>query len=191
MWTGGYTAFRWRHRLGLVGCWQRGLCLAFAAVLIGSPAAALMSAEQVQAQDDPLALANGQGDTAAFASISFLDNAELPPAIGQPEFSVYIEETGHTLGGVFLDYWRATGQDALFGAPISEPFAGPDGYYSQVFERGILQYLPSMVWTVEPFVRPMPVGRLLIGERSSGLGPFAGGKRLAAGSTSKAHCSRG
>jgi L,D-transpeptidase catalytic domain len=186
MWTGGDTAFRWRHRLGLVGCWQRGLCLAFAAVLIGSPAAALMSAEQVQAQDDPLALANGQGDTAAFASISFLDNAELPPAIGQPEFSVYIEETGHTLGGVFLDYWRATGQDALFGAPISEPFAGPDGYYSQVFERGILQYLPSMVWTVEPFVRPMPVGRLLIGERSSGLGPFAGGKRLASGNRSPA-----
>ena len=123
----------------------------------------------MRAQDDPLALADGQQDTAEFASISFLDNAELPPAIGQPDFSVYIEETGHTLGGVFLDYWRATGEDVMFGPPISEPFAAPDGYYSQVFERGVLQYLPSMVWTVEPFVRPMPVGRLLIGERSSGL----------------------
>ena len=28
---------------------------------------ALLSAEQVQAQDDPLALANGQGDAAQFA----------------------------------------------------------------------------------------------------------------------------
>ena len=74
----------------------------------------------------------------------------------------------------------------MFGPPISEPFATPDGYYSQVFERGVLQYLPSLVWTVEPFVRPMPVGRLLIGERSSGLGPLAGGKRLASGNRSPA-----
>jgi hypothetical protein len=182
----GYAAFRWRYRPGTAGRWQRGLCLAFAAVLIGSPAAALISVEQVQAQDDPLALSDGQGDPAALAAISFLDNAELPPAIGQPDFSVYIEETGHTLSGVFLDYWRATGEDVMFGPPISEPFATPDGYYSQVFERGVLQYLPSLVWTVEPFVRPMPVGRLLIGERSSGLGPLAGGKRLASGNRSPA-----
>jgi hypothetical protein len=184
--TGAYADLRWRHRRGTLGRWQRGLCLAFAAVLIGSPAAALLSAEQVQAQDDPLALADGQGDATAFAAISFLDNAELPPTIGQPDFSVYIEETGHTLGGVFLDYWRATGEDVMFGPPISEPFATSDGYYSQVFERGVLQYLPSLVWTVEPFVRPMPVGRLLIGERSSGLGPLAGGKRLASGNRSPA-----
>src|SRR3954447_3938364 len=181
-----HGAFRWRDRFGAVGRWRRGLCLALAAVLIGSPAVALLSAERVGAQDDPLALADGQGDAAQFASISFLDNAELPPAIGQPDFSVYIEETGHTLGGVFLDYWRATGEDVMFGPPISEPFATPDGYYSQVFERGVLQYLPSLVWTVEPFVRPMPVGRLPIGERSSGLGPLASGKRLASGNRTPA-----
>src|ERR687898_1729735 len=180
------AAFRWRHRIGAVGRWQRGWSLALAAVLLGSPAAALLSVETVRAQDDPLALANGQGDAAEFASISFLDNAELPPAIGQPDFSVYIEETGHTLSGVFLDYWRATGEEVMFGPPISEPFASSDGYYSQVFERGVLQYLPSLVWTVEPFVRPMPIGRLLIGERSSGLGAHAGGKRLASGNRSPA-----
>jgi hypothetical protein len=186
MGTEEYAAFRWRHRLGAVGRWQRGLCLALAAVLIGSSTVALLSTEQVRAQDDPLALADGQGDAAEYASISFLDNAELPPAVGQPDFAVYIEESGHTLSGVFLDYWRATGKDVMFGPPISEPFAAPDGYYSQVFERGVLQYLPSMVWTIEPFVRPMPVGRLLIGGRSSGLGPLVGGKRLASGNRSPA-----
>jgi len=146
--------------------------------------AALLSAEAVRAQDDPLALADGEATE--FAAISFLGNAELPPAVGQPEFAVYIEETGHTLEGIFLDYWRATGEEAMFGPPISEPFASPDGYYSQVFERGVLQYLPTMIWTVEPFVRPMPVGRLLIGERSSGLGTRASGKRLASGNRSPA-----
>jgi hypothetical protein len=119
-----------------------------------------------------------------FASIDFLGDAELPPAVGQPDFAVYIDRTGHTVGGVFLDYWRATGGEATFGAPISEPFASPDGLYSQVFERGVLQYLPEMVWTVEPFVRPMPVGRLLIHERANGLGTQSGGKRLASGDRS-------
>lgn len=134
------------------------------------------------AQDDPLALADG--DDVEYAAISYFGNAELPPEIGQANFSVYVEETGHTVSNVFLDYWRATGGEETFGAPISEPFAAPDGYYSQIFERGVLQYLPLMVWTVEPFVRPMPVGRLLIGERSSGLGAHAGGKRLASGNRS-------
>ena len=54
----GVEAARWwQHRLGGVGCGQRGLMLALAAMLLGSPAAALLSAESVRAQDDPLALA--------------------------------------------------------------------------------------------------------------------------------------
>ena len=68
MGTEEYAAFRWRHRLGAVGRWQRGLCLALAAVLIGSPGVALLSAEQVRAQDDPLALADGPGEAAEFRS---------------------------------------------------------------------------------------------------------------------------
>ena len=112
-----YVAFRWRHRLGVVRHWQRALYLALAAVLIGSPALALLSAEQVLAQDDPLALADGQQDAADLASISFLDNAELPPTVGQPDFAVYIEETGHTLGGVFLDYWRPPAKTSCSALP--------------------------------------------------------------------------
>jgi lipoprotein-anchoring transpeptidase ErfK/SrfK len=174
---------RWHPRHGWSGFRQRGLALALAALLLGS-SAAVVPARPALAQDDALAMAGG-GEM-DLAAIGFLGNAELPPAIGQPEFAVYIAETGHTLSGVFLDYWRATGADAMFGLPISEPFAAPDGYYSQVFERGVLQYLPAMVWTVEPFVRPMPVGRLLLGQRGSGLGPHAGGKRLASGNRSPA-----
>ncbi|MCD6033498.1 MAG: hypothetical protein K0S78_5684, partial [Thermomicrobiales bacterium] len=117
-----------------------------AALVLGAPLAGLSTADPVLAQDDPLALAHGE--EVEFAAISFLGNAELPPAIGQPEFAVYIDETGHTLSDVFLDYWRATGEEAMFGLPISEPFAAPDGYYSQIFERGVLQYLPVKVWTV-------------------------------------------
>jgi hypothetical protein len=154
---------------------------ALIALLVGTPIA-LYTAPTALAQDDPLALADGE--QVELAAISYLGNAELPPAVGQAEFSVYIDETGHTLSDVFLDYWRATGEDATFGLPISEPFATPEGAYAQVFERGALEYLPPMVWTVDPFVRPMAVGRLLIGERSSGLGTSSTGKRLASGNRS-------
>ena len=183
MGIGVRAARRWRHRGGVVSGWQRGLGLALSGLLLGMPAAGGLAPGAALAQDDPLALASG--DAAEFAAISFLGNAELPPAIGQPDFAVYIEESGHTLGDVFLDYWRATGEDAMFGLPISEPFASRDGYFSQVFERGVLQYLPSLVWTVEPFVRPMPIGRLLIGERASGFDAQRG-KRLASGNRSPA-----
>ena len=166
-------------RRGTTAPRRRGLTAALAALALLAPMASMPIAQPALAQDDPLALADG--DEIEYAAISFLGNAELPPAIGQPDFAVSIEETGHSLGDVFLDYWRATGEDAMFGLPISEPFAAPDGYYSQVFERGVLQYLPSMVWTVEPFVRPMPVGRLLIGEQSAGIGAHPGGKRLGGG----------
>jgi lipoprotein-anchoring transpeptidase ErfK/SrfK len=144
--------------------------------LLGS---ALGTPLTVYAQDDALAQANGE--PMELAAISYMGNAELPPALGQASFAVYLPETGHTLSDVFLDYWRATGEEAMFGLPISEPFATEDGTYAQIFERGALEYLPLKVWTVEPFVRPMPVGRLLIGERSSGLGAPGSGKRLASG----------
>lgn len=89
-----------------------------------------------------------------------LASVELPPALGQSDVSVYVEETGHTLHGVFLDYWRANGAATLFGNPVSEPFAAPNGYYSQAFERGILQYRPEFLYTADPIVRLMPIGRL-------------------------------
>jgi hypothetical protein len=153
-------------------------------MLLGASLSALTAANPALAQDDALALADP--DQIEYAAIEFLGEAELPPAVGQADIAVYIEETGHTLSDVFLDYWRATGGRDTFGFPISEPFAAPDGYYSQVFEGGVLQYLPLKVWTVEPFVRPMPVGRLLLGERATGLGKHAGGKRLASGNRSPA-----
>jgi lipoprotein-anchoring transpeptidase ErfK/SrfK len=160
--------------------WRPRLTVALAAILLGGSLAGPLTVAITMAQDD--ALAQSTGEEMEFAAVSFMGNAELPPAVGQANFSVYIPETGHTISDVFLDYWRATGEEAMFGLPISEPFATEDGQYAQVFERGVLHYLPLMVWTVEPFVRPMPIGRILIGERSGGVNAQAGGKRLATGS---------
>ncbi len=111
------------------------------------------------AQDDQLA----SGDS--------LSGVALPPDVGQAELQVYVEATGHSLRGLFLDYWRANGAAAVYGDPISEPFAAPNGYYSQAFERGIFQYRPEFLYTADPIVRLMPLGELALQDRPAGFRP--------------------
>lgn len=82
----------------------------------------------------------------------------LPPALGQADARVYVPTTGHTVRGVFLDYWRANGAATVYGNPISEPFVASDGYYSQAFEAAVFQYRPEFLYTVDPIVRLMPLG---------------------------------
>ena len=113
----------------------------------------------------PVALA--QADQ--LASSDALSGVELPPDVGQAELQVYVEATGHRLRGLFLDYWRANGAAAVYGNPISEPFAAPNGYYSQAFERGIFQYRPEFLYTADPIVRLMPLGELALRDRPAGF----------------------
>ncbi len=82
----------------------------------------------------------------------------LPPDMGQTTLAVVVPETGHTLNGMMLDYWRANGAASVYGNPISEPYLAPNGYYSQAFERGIFQYLPEVQWTDDPTIRLQPIG---------------------------------
>ena len=92
-------------------------------------------------------------------------NVELPPDLGQAGFQVYVPDTGHTLRGYFLDYWRATGAKAVYGDPISEPFASADGLYSQAFENGVFQFRLELVWTDEPSVTLMRLGDRALNDR--------------------------
>jgi hypothetical protein len=89
----------------------------------------------------------------------------MPPDMGQSDLRVYVPATGHTLSGQMLDYWRANGADAVYGNPISEPFAAANGLYSQAFEAGVFQFNPDYVWTDDPTVRLMPIGRPILTER--------------------------
>ncbi|HYP20596.1 MAG TPA: hypothetical protein VEY08_11020, partial [Chloroflexia bacterium] len=62
--------------------------------------------------------------------------------------SVLFRETGHRLGGVFLDYWNKNGGLAQQGYPISDEFVEQselDGkpYTVQYFERAVFEYHPE------------------------------------------------
>jgi hypothetical protein len=90
----------------------------------------------------------------------------MPVDFGQTTLRVYVSETGHTVEGQMLDYWRANGAAAVYGNPISEVFAAPNGFYSQAFERGIFQYNPDWTLTDNPTVRLMPTGRKSLSDRT-------------------------
>jgi hypothetical protein len=58
----------------------------------------------------------------------------------------YFAETGHNLGGRFLEYWKANGGLAQFGYPITEVRSDSiDGgrYETQFFERARFEYHPE------------------------------------------------
>jgi len=91
---------------------------------------------------------------------SALAHIPLPPDRGQSDLQVYVPELGHSLRGTMLDYWRANGAVAVYGNPVSEPFASADGYYSQAFEKAIFQYRPEYIDTNDPYIRLMAIGQL-------------------------------
>lgn len=65
-----------------------------------------------------------------------------------PAGASYFAQTGHSLGGSFLGFWRANGGLPSFGYPISEPFEQTNeqdgkGYTVQYFERVRFEYHPE------------------------------------------------
>ncbi|NWG22491.1 MAG: S8 family serine peptidase [Chloroflexi bacterium] len=74
-------------------------------------------------------------------------NTAFVPVPPPPRGVVYFPETGHTLRGAFLTYWRAQGGLRVFGFPISEEFLerGEDGrdVTVQYFERHRLELRPG------------------------------------------------
>ncbi len=58
------------------------------------------------------------------------------------------QETGHRLGGKFLDYWKSHGGLAQQGYPISDEFMEKSDlngqeYLVQYFERAVFEYHPE------------------------------------------------
>jgi hypothetical protein len=135
-----------------------------------------LGATTVAAQTDPNASAELANQFA---------NVILPPDMGQTTNQVYVSATGHTVQGQMLDYWRANGAASVYGNPISEPFAAPNGYYSQAFEAGVFQFLPEYLWTEDPDVRLMPISNIVLNHRVGNM--RRDGKRAYGGGDSRTH----
>ena len=63
----------------------------------------------------------------------------IQPFTSKPD-RVYFRETGHSLGGAFLNFWKVNGGVRIFGYPVSEPVTLRDGAVVQYFERARMEY---------------------------------------------------
>lgn len=78
------------------------------------------------------------------------ETAFQPVGAGEtPDDRYHFPETGHTLGGYFLDFWLENGGLPIFGYPISEQFeelSATDGelHVVQYFERNRFEYHPNL-----------------------------------------------
>jgi hypothetical protein len=87
--------------------------------------------------------------------------------------TVYVETTGHTADGLFLDVWRQ--ERALIGDPITEEFRPRTGYSAesgagviQYYEHMALVYLPDEA--LEDQVQTLDLGRQALDEaREAGI----------------------
>jgi hypothetical protein len=73
------------------------------------------------------------------------------PPVAPLAGAVHFAETGHNLGGRFLEFWQQNGGLLIFGFPIGEPFAQQleNGviYTVQYFERARLELHPESAGT--------------------------------------------
>jgi polysaccharide biosynthesis protein PslG len=75
--------------------------------------------------------------------------APFLPIANPNDGRAYFAETGHTLGGLFLQFWQKWGGLQNFGFPLSEPFeerneADGNVYTVQYFERGRWELHPEI-----------------------------------------------
>ena len=57
--------------------------------------------------------------------------------------TVYIPQTGQTIDGVFLDYWRNNSGIANFGYPVTPEFQMANGHTAQYFTYARFEYWPD------------------------------------------------
>lgn len=88
----------------------------------------------------------------------------------------YFKETGHTLSGVFLNYWQSHGGLEVFGFPLTEPFeelnlADGKRYTVQYFQRERFEYHPENKGTPYEVLLGL-LGTDLLREDCRGYGPL-------------------
>ena len=84
-----------------------------------------------------------------FTADRIFDKAD--PATVAPD-KIMFQQTGHSLGGPFLQFWQSTGGLSIYGYPISEELSevsptNGETYTVQYFERNRFEYHPEAAGT--------------------------------------------
>lgn len=108
--------------------------------------------------------------------------------------TVWVEDSGHTLDGLFLDAWAANQQ--LFGLPISEELEvrvsldgeRPKKRVIQYFENLVLVYVPDDPRGAEWRVQVLDIGRDALAVDSSQPRALTAGGPVTCGNYTASHC---
>lgn len=148
--------------------------IAIAMILAGVVAsvASLTPGAPIASAAQKVHYASADFDASKFANVT------LPEDLGQTNVQAYVEATQHSVRGYLLDYWRANGGPTVYGDPITEPFASKNGFYSQAFASGVMQYIPDLVWTDSASVTLMPIAKTVLNDQ---IGAFNRSGRRGAG----------
>jgi spore germination protein len=93
----------------------------------------------------------GQEDPGVWQSIAGIGSpCAAIPAFPSTPTRVYFPQTGHSLSGGFLTYWRAHGGLPIFGYPLTEEFS-ENGRTVQYFERNRFEWHPEYRGTPAEF----------------------------------------
>ena len=136
--------------------------------LLMSCASATLAREEKEGEPVRTRNRPGRASAIAVAVVALLISAVLPAvAVAQewnPPRTVWVEDSGHTVDGFFLDEWRE--HPELLGNPITEEAERPtviqglpaDIRIVQYFENLAIAYVPEAAERVE-MVRALPLGR--------------------------------
>ena len=124
----------------------RALLSVLLAAIIATPFATMSSTPRVAA-----------AASAISAAELGIPESNMPPKLGASEIEAWVPETGHSVTGYMLDYWRANGADSVYGNPISQPYGASNQLYSQAFERGVFQYSEVWLYSDDAAVRLAPI----------------------------------
>ncbi|MFL5759695.1 MAG: L,D-transpeptidase [Thermomicrobiales bacterium] len=82
------------------------------------------------------------GDASSETTDSAAPALSAPASNWSPPSTVYIPETGHSIDGVFLDFWRANGGASMWGNPISSELTEND-HIVQYYQYARFEYWPD------------------------------------------------
>ena len=88
----------------------------------------------------------------------------------------FFPQTGHSISGAFLSYWRANGDLAILGLPLSEAYEdGETGLKVQVFERAVLEGKGQETMRPRPLAAQLAAEAGLLGDPAFLPAPPSGG----------------
>jgi uncharacterized protein YkwD len=122
--------------------------------------------ERVRMEQPPALAGSGRGVVMGLLGVELTQGRSFVKA--QPFTStannMYVKETGHALGGLFLTFWKQNGGLSLFGYPLSETIL-EDGRTVQWFERARFEYYPELIKAGRPVQLTLLGSRALDKER--------------------------